>query len=155
MTITARQIMIARGLLGWSRTKLAIESNVGAYIIAGLENAARPVSDTAIDQLRLALEAGGAVFMVGSKSGVEIATEAAMTITGAQVKAARELLGWSQIKLTLASGIDIGAIRRFETSKRLPPRSVSTALGRTLKSAGVIFTAENGDGPGVTLRKGK
>jgi transcriptional regulator with XRE-family HTH domain len=155
MTITARQIKIARGLLGWSRAKLAIESNVGAYIIAGLENAARSVSDTAIDQMRLALEGGGAIFMVGGKSGVEIATEAAMTITGAQVKAARELLGWSQIKLTLASGIDSGAIRRFETGKRLPPRSVGMALGRTLKSAGVIFTAENGDGPGVKLRKSK
>jgi ribosome-binding protein aMBF1 (putative translation factor) len=147
--------MIARGLLGWSRAKLAIESNVGAYIIASLENAARPVSDTAIDQLRLALEGGGAVFMVGSKSGVEIASEAAMTVTGAQVKAARELLGWSQIKLTLASGIDSGAIRRFETGKRLPPRSVGMALGRTLKSAGVIFTAANADGPGVKLRKSK
>ena len=48
-----------------------------------------------------------------------------------------------------------GAIRRFETGKRLPPRSVGTALGRTLKSAGVIFTAANGDGPGVKLRKSK
>jgi ribosome-binding protein aMBF1 (putative translation factor) len=150
MTITARQLMIARGLLGWSRTKLAIESNVGAYIIAGFENATRPLSDTAIDQLRLALEAAGVIFMIGSKSGVTLATEAGMSITGAQVKAARELLGWSQIKLTLASGIDGGAIRRFETGTRLPPRSVGLALSRTLKSAGVIF-----EGPGVRLRKGK
>jgi ribosome-binding protein aMBF1 (putative translation factor) len=78
-----------------------------------------------------------------------------MTITAAQIKAARELLGWSQIKLTLASGIDAGAIRRFETGKRLPPRSVGRALSRTLKSAGVIFVEENGEGPGVRLRKGK
>jgi hypothetical protein len=64
--------MIARGLLGWSRAKLAIESNVGAYIIAGFENATRPLSDTAIDQLRLTLEAAGVIFMIGSKSGVEL-----------------------------------------------------------------------------------
>jgi hypothetical protein len=32
---------------------------------------------------------------------------------------------------------------------------VGLTLSRTLKSAGVIFTAENGDGPGVKLRKGK
>jgi hypothetical protein len=147
--------MIARGLLGWSRTKLAIESNVGALFIAGFENATRPLSDAAIDQLRLALEAAGVIFMIGSKSGVKLATEAGLTITGAQVKAARELLGWPQIKLTLASGIDVSAIRRFETGERLPPRSVGIALSRTLKSAGVIFTPENGDGPGVRLRKGK
>ena len=78
-----------------------------------------------------------------------------MTITAAQVKAARELLGWSQIKLTVASGIDGGAIRRFETGKRIPTRSVGMALSRTLKSAGVIFVEENGEGPGVRLRKGK
>jgi transcriptional regulator with XRE-family HTH domain len=144
MTITAAQLKTARQLLGWSQDDVAAACG-----------AARPVSDTAIDQLRLALEAGGAIFMVGSKSGVELATEAAMTVTGAQVKAARDLLGWSQIKLTLASGIDGGAIRRFETGKRLPPRAVGLTLSRTLKSAGVIFTAENGDGPGVKLRKGK
>jgi hypothetical protein len=34
--------MIARGLLGWSRAKLAIESNVGAHVITGFENATRP-----------------------------------------------------------------------------------------------------------------
>jgi transcriptional regulator with XRE-family HTH domain len=73
-----------------------------------------------------------------------MATEAGMTITRAQVKAARELLGWSQIKLTLASGIDGGAIRHFETGKRIPPRSVGLALSRTLKSAGLIFVEENG-----------
>jgi transcriptional regulator with XRE-family HTH domain len=153
MTITAKQLMIARGLLGWSRAKLAIESNVGAYIIAGFENATRPLSDTAIEQLSKALEGAGVIFMIGSKSGVTLATEAGMTITGAQVKAARELLGWSQIKLTLASGIDGVAIRGFETGERLPPRSVGLALSRTLKSAGVEFIAVKGGGPGVRLRK--
>ena len=78
-----------------------------------------------------------------------------MTITGQQVKAARKLLGWTQIKLTLVSGIDGGAIRRFETGKRIPPRSVGMALRRTLKSAGVIFVEENGEGPSVRLKKSK
>jgi hypothetical protein len=114
-----------------------------------------PISDTAIDQLRLAREAAGVIFMIGSESGVKLATEAGMTITGAQVKAARELLGWSQIKLTLASGIDGGAVRRFETGKRLPPRSVGMALSRTLKSAGIIFVEEDGEGPGVRLKKAR
>jgi transcriptional regulator with XRE-family HTH domain len=78
-----------------------------------------------------------------------------MMISAAQVKAARELLGWSQIKLMLASGIDGGAIRRFETGKRFPPRSVGIALSRALKSAGVIFIEENGEGPGVRLKKAR
>jgi transcriptional regulator with XRE-family HTH domain len=78
-----------------------------------------------------------------------------MSITGAQVKAARELLGWSRIKLTLVSGIDGGAIRRFETGKRLPHRSVGMAIIRSLKSAGVIFVEENDNMPGVRLRKAK
>jgi hypothetical protein len=130
---------------------LACESNVGAKIIAGFENATRPLSDAAIDQLRLALEAAGIIFMIGSKSGVKLTSEAGMTITGAQVKAARELLGWSLIKLTLASGVGSGAIKLFETGERIPPRAMSHTLSRTLRSAGVEFT--NSGEPGVKLRK--
>jgi ribosome-binding protein aMBF1 (putative translation factor) len=81
MTITGTQIMIARGLLGWSRVRLAIESNVGAHVIAGVENATRPFSASAADRLRHVLETAGVAFMIGSKSGVKLKSMAAIVPT--------------------------------------------------------------------------
>jgi NAD(P)H-nitrite reductase large subunit len=72
MTITGTQTIIARGLLGWSRAKLAVESDVGTHVITGFENAKRQLSGNAADQLKRALEAGGVTFMLGSKSGVKL-----------------------------------------------------------------------------------
>jgi transcriptional regulator with XRE-family HTH domain len=72
MTITGTQMIIARGLLGWSRAKLAVESGVGSYTITGFENAGRQLSGIAVDQLRRVLEAAGVVFILGSNSGVNL-----------------------------------------------------------------------------------
>ncbi len=75
-----------------------------------------------------------------------------------QVKAARAMLGWSQDDLAEQSGVSKPTIARLETAD-------SNGLGgyaatrdkiiRALERAGVIFVDENGDGPGVRLRKGK
>ena len=72
MTITGTQTIIARGLLGWSRAKLAVESEVGTHVITGFENATRELGGKAVDQLRRALEARGVIFILGSKSGVKL-----------------------------------------------------------------------------------
>jgi hypothetical protein len=70
--MTGTQLTIARGLLGWSRAKLAVESDVGTYVITGFENATRQLSGNAVDQLTRTLEAGGVEFILGSKSGVNL-----------------------------------------------------------------------------------
>lgn len=72
-----------------------------------------------------------------------------------QVKAARALLGWSQDDLAQRSGVSIPTIKRLEASEGdLGGRedTVSRITG-TLADAGVIFLQENGEGPGVRLRK--
>lgn len=43
-------------------------------------------------------------------------------------------------------------ITRLEGGEELKPRTVE-AIQRALEEAGVIFVAENGEGPGVRLRK--
>jgi len=47
-------------------------------------------------------------------------------------------------------------VKRAEGSGK-PPASAEAlaAIRAALEAAGVIFVAENGDGPGVRLRKGK
>jgi transcriptional regulator with XRE-family HTH domain len=77
-----------------------------------------------------------------------------MTITGEQVKAARQILGWTQSDLGGQTGLSASTIGHFETGKRpLPVRGLSVIKG-VLEGAGVEFS-ENGEaGPGVGLRKG-
>jgi ribosome-binding protein aMBF1 (putative translation factor) len=72
-----------------------------------------------------------------------------MTISGNQVRAARELLGWS--RYTLAGKCKPGetTIRYFENGTRRPPFNV-LAIRRALEAAGVEFTDEH---PGVRLRQ--
>jgi transcriptional regulator with XRE-family HTH domain len=74
-----------------------------------------------------------------------------------QVKAARAMLGWSQDELATRSAISYPTVARLEAEDgELGGRSdTAEKIQRALELAGVIFVAENGDGPGVRLRKGK
>jgi transcriptional regulator with XRE-family HTH domain len=74
-----------------------------------------------------------------------------------QVKAARELIGWKQTDLAEACGLSIVTVRRLESQDGELGGRADTAgkIVAALESAGVIFVDENGEGPGVRLRKGK
>jgi transcriptional regulator with XRE-family HTH domain len=74
-------------------------------------------------------------------------------ITPAQSRAARGLVDWSQTELAAQSNLSESTIRDFEKGRRVPSANNLAAVRRALESAGVIFVAENGDGPGVRLRK--
>jgi hypothetical protein len=76
-------------------------------------------------------------------------------ITGAQIRAARGLLRWSAEVLAERSKLGVATIRRAEA---LDGRSNLTAANAAtvqaaLETAGVIFIVENGDGPGVRLKR--
>lgn len=71
----------------------------------------------------------------------------------AQVRAARGLLGWSREQLSEASGVPMRTLDRFEGGQTTPRAAALTAIRTALEAAGVIFVAENGEGPGVRLRK--
>ena len=79
-------------------------------------------------------------------------------MTPDQMKAARILLGWSQLQLSLRSDTSIHVVRTFEqtgramTVQRRPDLTDAIAAVRaTLEAAGVEFT--DGQAPGVRLRK--
>ncbi|MER9936505.1 transcriptional regulator [Mesorhizobium sp. M0088] len=76
-------------------------------------------------------------------------------ITGRQIAAARALAGIGQADLAASSSVSIPTLRRMEASAGAAaglPNNVA-AVRRALEAAGVIFVAENGEGPGVRLRK--
>lgn len=72
-----------------------------------------------------------------------------------QLVAARGLLRWTQGDLVEKSGVSSATVRRLEAmdGELAGNNTTLQALERCLHDAGVIFIAENGEGPGVRLRK--
>lgn len=72
-----------------------------------------------------------------------------------QIRAARALLGWSQSDHAKKSGVSLPTIKRLEAAGGELGGLVSTSekLLSALADAGAIFIAENGEGPGVRLKK--
>lgn len=65
---------------------------------------------------------------------------------------ARVALGLGVRELAETAKVSPDTIARLERGESLKERTVE-AVRRALEEAGVIFIAENGDGPGVRLRK--
>jgi transcriptional regulator with XRE-family HTH domain len=75
-----------------------------------------------------------------------------MTITGAQMKAARKLLEWAQDDVGCASGVDTRAIVSFETGEQASDRQTLSDIQFTLESAGIVFIQGE---PGAKLKSMK
>jgi transcriptional regulator with XRE-family HTH domain len=77
-------------------------------------------------------------------------------LTAEQVRAARALLGWLQSLLAEKASVSVETIKRLERMEGplMETRSSTlAAIERALQDAGVIFIEENGEGPGVRLKK--
>lgn len=75
-----------------------------------------------------------------------------MLTTGAQIKAARALIGWSQADLAHAAGLHENAVAYWEAKasircSRFHSNAGSSRIMRALAEVGVTFIAE--PGPGV------
>ncbi len=75
------------------------------------------------------------------------------TLTPAQSKAARALLGINQTELAEAANLGLSTVVVFERERRQVSPIAIDAIWHALKGAGVEFIDENGGGPGVRLRK--
>jgi transcriptional regulator with XRE-family HTH domain len=79
-----------------------------------------------------------------------------MALTGAQIRMARGYVRWSAAELATKAGVGVSTVKRAEADDGVPPVNQPNlaAIRTALETAGVIFVAENGEGPGVRLRKG-
>lgn len=81
---------------------------------------------------------------------------ASAMITGAQIRAARGLIGWKQSDLAKASGISEISIKNIERGVTDPRSSTLAAIQAAFDAAGVVFL-DPGDvrdgGPGVRLKR--
>ncbi|MBK0399516.1 helix-turn-helix domain-containing protein [Limibaculum sp. M0105] len=71
-----------------------------------------------------------------------------------QIKAARELLGWSQRDLAKHSGVSLPTIMRLEAAggELGGRKSTADAIRAAFEAAGLVFIFRNGGGLGVRLR---
>ncbi|MET4734753.1 transcriptional regulator with XRE-family HTH domain [Thalassospira sp. MBR-102] len=77
-------------------------------------------------------------------------------ITGSQIRAARALVKFTAQDLAEKAGVGLMTVRRSEASDNDTPninKPNLVAIKNTLEAAGVIFISENGEGPGVRLKK--
>lgn len=71
----------------------------------------------------------------------------------AQCRAARALINMNQTALADAAGLGLSTVVDFEKERRVVSDQAIASIQSALEAAGVIFVAENGEGPGVRLRK--
>lgn len=69
-----------------------------------------------------------------------------------QCRMARAALSWSTQDLAKAAGVGANTVNRFEAGQDARVSSVDK-MRLAMEAAGVIFVAENGEGPGVRIRK--
>lgn len=75
-------------------------------------------------------------------------------MTPSQCRAARALLNMTQPQLAAAATFGLSTVVDFERERRAVPQATVEAIRAALEAAGVVFLPENGNGPGVALRKG-
>jgi len=76
-------------------------------------------------------------------------------ISGAQIRAARALLGMSATELSERAGVGWATIQRFESVEGVPKNRSGTLqrIKETLESAGIQFIGDPISSPGVRLRR--
>ncbi|RTL79156.1 MAG: transcriptional regulator [Hyphomicrobiales bacterium] len=73
-------------------------------------------------------------------------------MNGIQCRMARAALGMTVKELAAQAEVATDTVVRFEGGQELKGRTVA-AIRAALEDAGVIFVDENGEGPGVRLKK--
>lgn len=76
-------------------------------------------------------------------------------VTGRQLAAARVLAGLTQGEIAERAGVSIPTLKRMEAADGVVsgiPNNIKAVIA-ALEAAGIIFIPENGEGPGVRLRK--
>jgi transcriptional regulator with XRE-family HTH domain len=74
-------------------------------------------------------------------------------MTPSQCRAARALIDLTQPELAEAAGLGLSTVVDFERSRRAVSADAAAAIRAALEAAGAVFVEENGDGPGVRLKK--
>ncbi|RYC29210.1 transcriptional regulator [Lichenibacterium minor] len=76
-------------------------------------------------------------------------------LTGRQIREARYLLGWGRVRFSQKTSVTQAMVAAIESSDGPAwlTKEQESAIRQALEEGGVEFIPENGEGPGVRLRK--
>jgi len=76
-------------------------------------------------------------------------------ISGAQIRAARALLGMNATELSEKAGVGWSTVQRFESSDEIPSSKAGTLerIKATFESQGIVFIGNSTTSPGVQLQR--
>jgi ribosome-binding protein aMBF1 (putative translation factor) len=80
----------------------------------------------------------------GEDEGETLSQRALSAITGAQAKAARELLGWTQAYLSIEARVSPATVSQFEAEDRIVTAPTVSKMQGALEAAGVAFDEDGG-----------
>jgi len=149
--MTPSQCRAARGILRWTQDDLASAADVSDETVRNFETELATPRQAGLDEMRLALEAAGVIFITEDRQGPGVAVRE--TNWPLQCRAARGLLGWTQSDLAAASSVSNLTVSKTESGQVTPNRSSLRKMRSALEKAGVIFVNEIGE-TGARLRKG-
>ena len=151
--MTPQQCRQARESLGWTEVKLAAHAHKNPWTVMYFETGRGKSMRTTVSAIRAALEAAGIEFVAENRGGARYQAAESSPMTPAQCLHARELLSWSRTRLASYANCPPAAIISFELRRTGLTASTIQAIRTALEAEGIIFVEEDGDGPGVRLRK--
>ncbi len=149
--MTPDQVKAARLFLGWSMSRLGMRSGTSVHTVRIFEQTGRVAAMygrtdqvDAVAAIRATLEMAGIEFFDAAHAGSTHAETRPMTPD--QLRAARALLGWSQIQLGLRSDTTRYVVKKFELTgqvasvlRRPDLTDPLAAIRATLEAAGIEF----------------
>jgi transcriptional regulator with XRE-family HTH domain len=148
--MTPQLCRAARAFLNWTQNDLGELSDTSRHTVRYFETELRiPLANRI--KLQDALQTAGIRFIKDDSHGVGVRMIGATW--AAQCRAARCLIGWTHLDVSRASSVSDLTVLRLEAERFTPRRATLITIRGALEAAGVTFLDDDGDGPGVMVKR--
>jgi transcriptional regulator with XRE-family HTH domain len=141
----------ARAFLNWTQTDLGSRSGISLDTVKYFERGQRIPLAANRGKIQDALWTAGIRFI--EEGSQEIGVRMIGATWAAQCRAARCLIGWTHLDVSRASSVSDLTVLRLEAERFTPRRATLITIRRALEAAGVTFVDDDGEGPGVMVKR--
>jgi len=142
---------VARAFLNWTQHDLGERSGISLDTIKVFETGQRTPLASNRTKILDALSTAGIRLIEEDSRGIGVRMIGATW--AAQCRAARRLIGWTHLDVARASAVSDLTVLRLEAEQFAPRRATLITVRRALEAGGVIFLDDDGEGPGVVVKR--